>query len=110
MSSVRSRRNGWRSRTAWGLHPGSLHRETTAGLRTTRFNRIFNQHQPSAALEHGGSLGREMHERGFQTVSTRSTADESRTQSCYKGLAMKEDVADEHGELLHSINRLLLDD
>ena len=51
-----------------------------------------------------------MHERGFQTVSTRSTADESRTQSCYKGLAMKEDVADEHGELLHSINRLLLDD
>lgn len=79
-------------------------------VRTTRFNRIFNQHQPSAASEHGGSLGREMHERGFETVSTRPTADKSRTRSCYKGLAMKEDVADEHGELPHSINRLFLDD
>lgn len=79
-------------------------------VRTTRFNRIFNGHQPSAASEHGGSLGREMHERGFETVSTRPTADKSRTQSCYKGLAMKEDVPDEHGEMPRSISSLFLDD
>ena len=75
-------------------------------VRTTRFNRIFNSQQSSAASENGGSLGIEMRERGFDTKPARPTADKSRTQSCYKGLAMKEDVADDHVELSRSINRL----
>ena len=78
-------------------------------VRTTRFNRIFNSQQSSAASENGGSLGIEMRERGFDTKPTRPTADKSRTQSCYKGLAMKEDVADDHVELSRSINRLFIE-